>query len=103
MRLPDYLLTHEVQVEPYLGTAGHGPSYGPPVTWPAFVDATHKVVRTSAGEEVTATATVYLQADAAVGDEDRVTVAGRPARVVSIARRDGRGLPTPDHLEVAVQ
>ncbi|MDN5858085.1 MAG: hypothetical protein L0H84_05625 [Pseudonocardia sp.] len=105
MRLPDYLLTHTVTVEPYLGASGHGPRYGPAVVLPAFVDQVRRTVRDSAGRVVTSDTTVYVQLDVpvAVTPEARVTVDGHVVEVAGVKRRDGAGLPTPDHIEISLR
>lgn len=103
--LPAALLTHTMLVEPYRGASGTGPVYGPAVTVPCFVEPAR--MSTRAPEERTATGktTVYAQLDAHrhVTPEARVTLNGRLVEVVSVTRRDGGGLATPDHLEVTVQ
>lgn len=105
MRLPEYLLTHTVTVEPYQGSTGHGPAYGPAVVLPAFVDQVRRTVRDSAGRTVTSDTTVYVQLDApvTVTPEARITVDGHLVEVAAVKRRDGAGLPTPDHIEISLR
>jgi hypothetical protein len=101
--LPAWLLRHEVTVEPFEGTGPFGPEYGEQVIERAFVDEKRKLVRNAAGAEVVSETTVYMRLDAVCPAESRVTVNERTTFVIAASRRDGGGLPTPDHLEVALQ
>jgi hypothetical protein len=100
--IPSFLLRHTMTVEPYLGQSGAAPLYGPAVTVPCFCDDRRRQVRDQFGEQVISEATVYclLATDAPVGS--RITVNGRTGYVITASRRDGGGLPTPDHLELAL-
>lgn len=103
--LPGSLLTHTMVVEPYRGASGTGPVYGSPVEVPCFVEPARQSARTSEERTATGRTTVYAQlgADRYVTPEARVTLDGRRVEVVTVVRRDGAGLPTPDHLEITVQ
>ncbi|SNR44141.1 hypothetical protein SAMN06265360_10625 [Haloechinothrix alba] len=103
MGIPAWLLRHEITVEPYEGSGANGPIYGDARTVRCFLDEGRTAVRNSEGREVTAEAVAYCPLDAGIGTEDRVTALGRESRVLTVKRRDGGGLPTPDHLEVALQ
>lgn len=105
MRLPDYLLTHTIGVRPYLGTTGNGPAHGRRVELPAFVDENRRTVSDGDGRAITSGSTVYVQLDApvAITPEARIDVRGQPAEVLRVRRRDGGGLPTPDHIEIALR
>lgn len=105
MRLPDGLLTHTLSVEPYRGATGHGPAYGPAVHLPAFVEQHRRTSRTADGRSITSNTVAYVQLDAPVDitPEARVAVDGRPAEVIEVKRHDGRGLPTPDHIEITLR
>lgn len=102
--LPGRLLRHTVAVEPYAGTSGAGgPVYGPPVTLRCFLDQKTRLVRSASLSEVTSSSTFYcrLTAIATVPAESRVTLPdGRTTTVIQALKRDGGGLPTPDHWEV---
>lgn len=101
--IPPFLLRHTVTIEPFLGAGGAGPRYGTGVAVRCFVDDKRRRVRNQLGKEVVAEATVYcpLATDAPV--ESRVTLpSGRTGYVITASRRDGGGLPTPDHLELAL-
>lgn len=93
-----------ITVEPYLGDAGTGPLYGPAVVVRCFLDAKVRMVRTLSGREVTSTSTAYCPLATMCPAESRVTLPdGRTALVIAALRRDGGGLPTPDHLEVQME
>lgn len=101
MRIPRWLLRHEFTIEEYLGSGANGPLYGPARTVRCFLDAGRKTVRDSEGREVVSTATAYCDLGEAVAVEDRITVAGCQREVVTVKDRDGAGLATPDHQEIA--
>lgn len=100
--MPGWLLRHKVTVEPYLGQSAAGPRYGPAVTVRCFVDDTRRLVRDAAGVQVVSESTVYCQLGVTAPPKSRVNVFGREAFVITAKRRDGGGLPTPDHLELAL-
>lgn len=98
--LPAFLLRHTVTIEPYQGAGANGPIYGAPVVVPCFIDDTRRMVRGPSGTEVVSEAAVYCALSTVAPAESRVTANGRVATVIIAKRRDGGGLPTPDHLEV---
>lgn len=102
--LPDDLLRHEVTIEDYLGDAAYGPTYAAPVAVRGFLDAKTALVRASDGRQVVSGATFFCPLDTACSTESRVTLPdGRTPRVIVVLRRDGGGLPTPDHLEIKLE
>lgn len=101
--LPPFLLRHTAVIEPYQGAGPAGPVYGPPVTVKCFCDDQRRLVRNGDGTEVISSATVYCPLDTTAPAESRVTVNGKTSTVFTTYRRDGGGLPTPDHLEVVLQ
>ncbi|MFD4740618.1 hypothetical protein ACFWNQ_25120 [Streptomyces virginiae] len=102
--IPGFLLRHEVTIEAYLGDSANGPQYGPPMVARAFVSEKTRTVRDMRGEEVIASTTVFLLPDQECPPESRVTTPwGRAASVITSDRRDGGGLPTPDHREVTLE
>lgn len=104
MNLPGWLQRHTVEVEAYLGDGAYGPIYAAPVTVRCLIDDTRRLVRNANGDEVTAETTLYVgDLDANIPPESRVTVNGRTTTVLSVSRHDGAGLPTPNHLEIAVE
>ncbi|MFD5266753.1 hypothetical protein [Streptomyces sp. NPDC058335] len=102
MKLPGVWLRHTVSVEEYEGESAAGPVYANPVTVRCFLEEKTRLVRASDGREVTSAATFYCRLDAlAAPPESRVTLpGGRQTTVIAQLRRDGGGLPLPDHLEV---
>lgn len=104
MPLPPFLLRHKVIVEPYLGQGGNGPTYGPAVTVRCFRDDARRRVRDGMGEQVVSETTVYCALSTVAPPLSRVTGLpnGRTAYVITAKSRDGGGMPTPDHLEVAL-
>lgn len=106
--VPDFLLGHRVTIEPYEGEGAYGPTFGTAVTnVPAFVEDRRRLVRDRNGDEVVSETTVIVKPTVTCPAESRVTVwpgtsRQRTARVVVASRHDGGGLPTPDHLEIAL-
>jgi hypothetical protein len=102
VKLPGLWLRHEVTVEPYEGDSAAGPLYGNPIVVRCFLEEKIRLVRARGGREVTSGATFYCRLDAVTAPpESRVTLpGGRKTTVIQQLRRDGGGLPLPDHLEV---
>ncbi|MFI6909882.1 hypothetical protein ACIBKY_52080 [Nonomuraea sp. NPDC050394] len=101
--IPAWLLRHTVEVEPHEGEGPFGPEYGNAVTVKCFVDDKLQKILDNTGEEIVARTVIYMPLDTTCPVGSRVTVNGRKAQVLAALRRDGGGLPTPDHLEVALQ
>lgn len=98
---------HDVTVERLTGAGAFGKTYADAATLTGFVDDTRKLVRDTGGQEVISSARVFLPA--AIGDVppgSRVTLpalfGGRTSLVITAARHDAGGQPTPNHLEVAL-
>ena len=101
--IPPFLLRHTVTIEPFLGAGGAGPRYGPSVSVRCFVDEKRRRVRDTLGQEVVSEAAVYCPLATDAPPSSRVTLpSGRTGFVITASRRDGGGLPTPDHLELAL-
>ncbi len=99
-QIPLFLLRHTVTVEPYLGTWG---SYGPGVPLRCHVDRKIRTATSSAGVTRTATITILARRGATVPEGSRITLAdGTRGYAEAVADHDGGGLPTPDHLEIAM-
>ncbi|WP_240649198.1 hypothetical protein [Streptomyces sp. Z26] len=96
------LLRHEVAVEAFEGAGAYGETYGPPQTVRGFLDEQTRLVRDTGGNQVSSSSTFYCHLDAVTAPpQSRVTLPdGRTTTVIAALRRDGGGLPTPDHLEV---
>lgn len=103
MRLPSFLLRHTVTVEPLVGTYSHGPSYGAPVSYKCYVEDRTTLVLNREGKEVVSTSAVFLQLGPSIPVDSRVTVNGRESIVIDVKERNGKGLPTPDHLELILR
>lgn len=104
MLIPGFLLRHQVTVEAWEGEGPYGPVYAAPALVRCFLDEQTRMVRSPAGEEVTSSSTIYAAPEAQCPARSRVTLpSGRVTAAIAAYRRDGRGLPTPDHLEVQLQ
>lgn len=101
--IPGFLLVHTAVIEPYLGAGAHGDLFGPGVTVQCFADDKRRRVRSPSGDEVISSTTVYCLLATVAPTGSRVQVNGRTTFVIEALRRDGGGLPTPDHLEVVCQ
>ncbi|GHH67616.1 hypothetical protein GCM10017673_14910 [Streptosporangium violaceochromogenes] len=101
--LPPWLLVHTVLVEPFEGEGPFGPEYGEQTSVRCMVDEKRRLVRSAEGAEVISETTVYAPLDTVCPAGSRVTVNGRVSTVLTSSRRDGGGLPTPDHLEITLQ
>ncbi|MBA9003735.1 hypothetical protein [Thermomonospora cellulosilytica] len=105
--IPSFLLRHEVVVEPLIGEGPFGSTYGPRTAVRCFRDDKRRLVRGTDGSEVVSETTLYMRLSETCPVGSRVTLdqgtAGeRVTTVITAARRDGGGLPTPDHLEVTL-
>ncbi|MFE5591445.1 hypothetical protein [Streptomyces sp. NPDC056549] len=99
-----FLMRHQVTVEPYLGDTSTGPRYGAAAPLRCFLDAQIRMVRSPAGEQVTSSSTVYAEPSTSVPTGSRVTLPdGQVTTVIWCKDRDGGGLPTPDHVEIALE
>ncbi|MET9729671.1 hypothetical protein ABZZ79_03090 [Streptomyces sp. NPDC006458] len=104
MRIPRWLMRHEITVEAYDGESSTGPLYGAPATVRCFLDEETRMVRSPGGEQTTSTSTAYADLDTTVLAQSRVTLQdGRITTVIAVKRRNGRGLQTPDHLEIQLE
>ncbi|MFB4276043.1 hypothetical protein ACBJ59_12165 [Nonomuraea sp. MTCD27] len=101
--IPAWLYRHTVQIEPWEGEGPVGPEYGDAVTVACFVDDRLQKILDNEGAEVVARTVIYMPLDTVCPPGSRVTFNGRAAQVLAALRRDGGGLPVPDHLEVALQ
>lgn len=102
--IPAFLLRHSVTIEPYEGDGPFGPEYGEQTSVLCFVDDRRKLVVGPTGDQVISETTVYMPLDTVCPVHSRVVLpSGRETTVLAASRRDGGGLPTPDHLEVACQ
>ncbi|MFF5984424.1 hypothetical protein ACFY78_36835 [Streptomyces olindensis] len=103
-RIPRRYLVHEITVEPYDGASSTGTLYRPPATVKCFLDEQTRAVRTPGGEQVTSTSTAYADLSTDAPALSRVTLPdGRTTTVIQAKRRDGKGLGTPNHLEIQLE
>ncbi|MFH8717237.1 hypothetical protein [Streptomyces zaomyceticus] len=104
MLIPRFLMRHQVSIEPYLGDTSKGPAYGPATPVLCFLDQQTRMVRSPAGEQVTSSSTVYADPGTSAPEGSRVTLPdGQATTVIWTKDRDGGGLPTPDHVEIALE
>jgi hypothetical protein len=95
---------HTVTVEAYTGSGPHGDVYAAAVSVTCFVDQKRKLVRAPNGSQVISESTVYAALETAAPPRSRITLPdGQVTLVISAARRDGAGLPVPEHLEIACE
>lgn len=97
------MFRHTAVVEPLIGEGAYGPVYGPAVTVPCLADDKRQLVRDATGLEVVSDTTLYLKPGVVCPPGSRVTVNGRATTAITSLIRDGGGLPTPDHVEVALK
>lgn len=97
-----------VTVERFTGRGPSGDIYSTPTTEVGFVDDTDKLVRGTDGQQVVSSSRVYLPPTTVVVPVgSRVTLAAnfgtaRRSTVLTSSLNES-GLPTPDHVELALQ
>ncbi|MET7333275.1 hypothetical protein [Nonomuraea sp. NPDC005650] len=102
--VPAWLLRHTVLVEPFEGSGPIGAEYGEQTPVRCLVEEKRRLVRDAEGAEVVSETTFYAPLGTVCPPESRVTLpSGRVTYAIVSAPHDGGGLPTPDHLEVALQ
>lgn len=102
-RIPRWLLTHRITVEPYEGANAHGVMYGPAGEERAFVDARRTFNESGERSQRDAGATIYVQLNTRANTGARITHRGHVSTAVEVLPRDGGGLPTPDHVEITTE
>jgi hypothetical protein len=105
VKMPAFLLRHQVTVERYLGSSAYGPRYAAPVALACLLEQETRVVRDLSGEEATSTSRLRAPLDTpTIPAESRVTLPdGDQTTVIATLRHDGGGLPVPDHVEVQLR
>jgi hypothetical protein len=99
---------HTVTVARYTGAGPEGDEHATPVADVAcFVSEKRSLVRAANGEQVVSETTVFFpKTEADIPPESLITIGApftaRTTTVIASSRHDGGGLPTPDHLEVAL-
>lgn len=103
--IPRWALRDRWVVEPYLGATGAGPKHGDPVSVRVHCEDAHQTRRSAqagGSREVGDGGTAWAELAHAelITPEARVTWRGRQVEVTQVRRREFRGGPTPDHLEI---
>lgn len=92
----------DVTIEPYQGSSGRGPTYGPAVTVRALVERKRKRTRGTDGTDVSVETIIRMPLDTICPVDSRITIAGETATVAAAVPIDGGNLPVPSHLEVVL-
>lgn len=101
--IPRWLLRHTATIEPLIGEGPFGSAYGPAAEVRCMRDDGRRLVRDITGSQVVSSTTLYMRMSETCPPGSRVTLDdGSVSTVITAARRDGGGLPTPDHLEVTL-
>ena len=102
MKIRRSLLKSTITVRSYAGEGPYGPAYAAAVTVRCNVDASRRLVRNAAGDEVVSEATLHAHPDVADAfpPESLVTINGRNTVVIGAKTHTLRGRPT--HVEVTV-
>lgn len=102
--IPKFLLRHTASVEPLIGSGAYGETYAAARPVQCFAEDKRQLVRNPAGDEVVSETTLYcrLVHDADFPLDSRVSVNGRVAYVLRVARHDDGGLGAWQHLEVSL-
>lgn len=101
-QIPGFVMRHEVEVEPFLGTNAAGEVYGVKTKVKChFVEQT-KMVRNAQGEEVSSTASYVAVPTHRPPENSRVTASsGRtPGKVVAIVVNTWPGMSVPANTQV---
>lgn len=101
--IPDFMFRHTAVIEPLTGEGAYGPVFGPPVTEPCLAEDKRQLVRDATGLEIVSDTTLYFKPGVVCPPGSRVTVHGRTTTAITSLIGDGGGLPTPDHVEVALK
>lgn len=97
MTIPATDLDAPVTVRSYTGEGGYGPTYAAEVATFCHLDATRKLVRNAAGDEVVSETTLLLDPDQGVDveavfqPESLVVARGRESRVITVSPHLDRG------------
>lgn len=103
----DFLINrigHTVQVERFEGNGATGRVYAEATTETCYVERGRTSVRTPDNKQVVAVARLFFKESVAdIPAESRITVDGVQSEAIAVYRRDAGGLPTPNHVEVAIR
>ncbi|MFE5895834.1 hypothetical protein ACFQ67_00135 [Streptomyces sp. NPDC056488] len=105
VKMPGFLLQHEVTVERHLGSSAYGPKFGAPVVVRCLLEQQTRVVVGQDGSDITSSSTFRAPLDVpAIPPESRVTLPdGDKTTVIAALRHDGGALPTPTCWEVQLR
>lgn len=99
---------HTTDVQRFAGSGSEGDTWDAVAEGvPCFISDKRRLVRAGTGEQVVSETTVlYPKTTADIPVDSLITLpalfGGRTSTVLAVSRHDGGGLPTPDHLEVAI-
>lgn len=82
--IPTALLRQTVEVRRYLGDTGTGASFGRPVSYPARVQPSRRLVRATEDSVTSAEAEAFLRPEADVRVGDHVRMGSRTYEVVGV-------------------
>ncbi|MFE1770271.1 hypothetical protein [Streptomyces sp. NPDC059008] len=104
-RVPPALLRHRIVVEPYAGEGAYGAQYRHAIPdVPALVDESPRLVRTTDGRQVTASATFIAGPLLDCPPGSRITLPdGRTITAITTALHTAPGLPIPANTEVSCE
>jgi hypothetical protein len=100
--------THQVTVERFIGTGAFGDSYAAQDVVLMAVDDKRRLVRAADGSQVVSeTSVAHPLGITAIPPRSKVTLpatfGGRRTIVIASSVGDGGGMPTPDHVELALE
>jgi hypothetical protein len=102
--IPTFLLRHTATITPKTGVSGHGPTFGEPFDVACLVEDINRLVIGPDGSEVVSSSTLRCDTfETPLKPGSKVTFAGSTKIVISVSSFTAPGLPTPDHMEVALQ
>lgn len=102
--ISERVLPQTVVIQNYVGSGPTGPVYGDPITWPARVEFSYKLVRDKSGAQVVSASQVYLPAAAVgqVGVGSRITLPGASSARTTITYAPSFGGHEYHHVRVDV-
>jgi hypothetical protein len=105
VRVPAFLLVHQVTVRPYLGQSSVGAVYGPEFTLRCNAQGSRRMVRANDGAETLSSLTLYCAPNSAdsIPPGSEVDWQGDTTTVIAATDHDSGGLGAPDHTEVVCE
>ncbi len=103
MNVPGWLLTQTASIYPPEGQTAHGVQYEQaPVIVDCYAEPRRRKVRDRNGAEIISNTTVILPAGTSCPTGSLVTVGDVTGEVADLDDVSAPGLPTPDHVEIAL-